>query len=111
MARSDRWLQSARCGAALVVFGGSLALGGGVQAQDCQADVSQLSQKQDTTDPKDAVCAKCLAIAHLDHALGGDGPVAIVPRVAPDAPSAFVTATVDLGFHARYRSRAPPSFS
>ena len=46
MGRSDRWLQAAHRGVALVVFGGSLALVGVARAEDCQSDVTRLSQKR-----------------------------------------------------------------
>lgn len=73
-------------------------------------DLSRLTQKE-STDPQEPLCAKCLAIAHLDHAVAGDVPaLPVVPlrhaRVAVATPASF-----DPSFIARYRSRAPPVLS
>ncbi len=72
--------------------------------------LAQLSQP-DTTDPQELVCSKCLAIAHLDHAVSGHVP-AIAP--IPSAPARVATVPVvhrELAFFASYRSRAPPVLS
>jgi hypothetical protein len=73
-------------------------------------DLAQLSQK-DATDPQDAVCAKCLAIAHFDHAVSGDVPTFTLPPHAPEPIAQADSPGIDLAFVARYRSRAPPVFS
>lgn len=67
-----------------------------------------LDAGQESNDPKDLVCAKCLAVAHLDHALSGTVP-AFEPAVStPERVTAFVVPHLDLAFFASYRSRAPP---
>lgn len=73
-------------------------------------DLSKLSQT-DPTAPSELVCAKCLALAHLDHAVAGVVPV-LAPAAAVHESIATVPAGhVDLAFFAGYRSRAPPAFS
>ena len=71
----------------------------------------QLTQKKDATDPQEQVCAKCLALAHLDHVLSGD-PVAItLPDSRPDSPPPAAHGRVGFAVVLSYRSRAPPIFS
>jgi hypothetical protein len=71
----------------------------------------EVQKRGDASDPQELVCAKCLAIAHLDHAVD----VAIAPLVLPRATAPLVDVVVEAGyeprFAARYRSRAPPIFS
>lgn len=72
--------------------------------------VAQLQQKE-SNDPSDLVCAKCLAIAHLDHAVSG-GVAAIEPIPSTPVRVASLPVVVrDLAFFASYRSRAPPVVS
>ena len=69
--------------------------------------LAQLSQR-DAPDPAEPICAKCLAIAHLDHAISADLPTfPPVPLRFPIADAAVALAT-DVAFVAHYRSRAPP---
>jgi len=72
--------------------------------------VAQLTQKE-STDPSELVCAKCLAIAHLDHAVGGHvtaiEPIPSTPERVASVPAFHF----DLAFFASYRSRAPPVLS
>lgn len=73
--------------------------------------VAKLSQLQESTDPQELVCAKCLAIAHLDHAVNGTVPTL---EPVPSTPERIASAPVshrDLAFFASYRSRAPPALS
>ncbi len=67
-----------------------------------------LDPQRESNDPQELVCAKCLAVAHLDHALSGTVP-AFAPVVStPERVTAFVLPHLDLAFFAAYRSRAPP---
>ena len=72
--------------------------------------IAQLSQ-QDSTDPQELVCAKCLALAHLDHAVSGTVPAVEPVDAAPVRRATIPVVHVDLAFFASYRSRAPPAFS
>jgi hypothetical protein len=71
----------------------------------------EAQHRGDASDPQELVCAKCLAIAHLDHAVD----VAVAPLVLPTATPPLVDVVVEAGreplFVARYRSRAPPYLS
>ncbi len=71
----------------------------------------QLEKKKDATDPQEQVCAKCLTLAHLDHALSGDMPAITLPQAQPVTASAIPTGRATLAFFHSYRSRAPPVFS
>lgn len=71
----------------------------------------QLAHKQDTTDPQERLCAKCLALAHLDHAVAGNPPTVPLPQARPVIAFSFATGRVGLAFFPHYRSRAPPIFS
>ena len=71
----------------------------------------QIEKKKDATDPQDRVCAKCLALAHLDHALSGDVPAIALPEARPVIATAIVAGRTELAFFHHYRSRAPPVFS
>jgi hypothetical protein len=76
-------------------------------------DLAQLTVKKrvDTTDPQELVCAKCLTIAHLDHALAGGPPALALPvPVALRVDVAFAGGIASVHVD-RYRSRAPPLFS
>lgn len=73
-------------------------------------DLTRLSQKE-TTDPQELVCAKCLAIAHLDHAMSGGVPTLEPATLRHERLSFATPPAFDPSFVARYRSRAPPSFS
>ena len=72
--------------------------------------VALLTQK-DSTDPSELVCAKCLAIAHLDHAVSGGIPVIEPIPSTPVRVAAIPVLHFDLAFFASYRSRAPPVFA
>jgi hypothetical protein len=74
-------------------------------------DLAQFSQKKDSTDPQELVCAKCLAIAHLDHAVSPGVPVILPVRATPEAIEVAAPLALDLAFVADYRSRAPPVLS
>jgi hypothetical protein len=74
-------------------------------------DFDRIHQNKEATDQDELVCAKCLAIAHLDHAnsvatVHFEPAVFSQPAFAPSlersAPPAFVN---------HYRSRAPPDLS
>jgi hypothetical protein len=71
----------------------------------------EAQKRGDTSDPQELVCAKCLAIAHLDHAVD----VGIVTLDLPAPVTVAVDVPVEAGttpaFVARYRSRAPPLLS
>ena len=71
----------------------------------------QIEKKKDATDPQQRVCAKCLALAHLDHALSGDVPAIAQPQARPAIATAVVARRAELAFFHHYRSRAPPVFS
>ena len=72
--------------------------------------LAQIAQ-QESTDPQELVCAKCLAIAHLDHAVDVVVPT-FEPVVFATAPIDSATVpTIDPAFFASYRSRAPPAVS
>ena len=61
--------------------------------------------------PDDAFCAKCLAVAHLDH---GDGVAQVQLALASFSfpPHEVVLRdSASLAFVAGYHSRAPPDFS
>lgn len=72
--------------------------------------VAQLTQKE-STDPSELVCAKCLAIAHLAHALSGDVPAIEPIPSTPERVASVPAVHLDLAFFASYRSRAPPVLS
>jgi hypothetical protein len=75
-------------------------------------DLAQLSQKSDSSDPsQELVCAKCLAIAHLDHAVSPSVPVILPVRATPVAIEVPAPRALDVAFVAAYRSRAPPVLS
>ena len=67
-----------------------------------------IASEQDSSDPQEMVCAKCLAVAHLDHALAGAAPVPDAIALSPERVAVFVAAHRDPAFFASYRSRAPP---
>ncbi len=71
----------------------------------------QIEKKKDATDPQERVCAKCLALAHLDHALSGDMTAIALPEARPVIATAIVAGRTELAFFHHYRSRAPPVFS
>jgi len=65
----------------------------------------------DATDHEDAFCAKCLAIAHLDHAAGATWvPPALLSYSPPLVASIAYEGTTPT-FVGVYRSRAPPHLS
>ena len=75
-------------------------------------DFDQLAGKQrDTTDPQELVCAKCLSLAHLDHAVSGSVVAVALPDSAPLLVASLPQPGIDAAPFVRYRSRAPPSFS
>ncbi len=71
----------------------------------------QIEQKKDTTAPQEQLCAKCLALAHLDHALAGDPPPIALPDAKPAIALVIAAGRTEVGFFHSYRSRAPPVFS
>ena len=73
-------------------------------------DLTKLAQKE-TTDPQELVCAKCLAIAHLDQVVSGGVPTPASSTLRHERASFATPLSFDPSFVARYRSRAPPSFS
>ena len=96
--------------AALLLFSQQQAglhlLGHGL-AQLSAAGVGSDSQHE-SNESQDLVCAKCLAVAHLDHAVSGTVPT-FEPAASPPAPvPPCVLPHRDLAFFASYRSRAPP---
>jgi|GEM_PF-2188279 len=62
-------------------------------------------------DAPESVCAKCLALAHLDHVVDTSVPAAV--DIAADHPSIVATTVppVDLALARAYESRAPPTIS
>ncbi len=64
--------------------------------------------RTDALDPQEAACAKCLAIAHLDHAIVADVPTPAVVRSSPLRTARVPAHAFEPAFVARYRSRAPP---
>lgn len=73
-------------------------------------DLKQLS-RSDTGDSQEAACAKCLAIAHLDHAVSGEAGPLVASAAAPDHVVLPASRSFAPAFVARYQSRAPPPFS
>ncbi len=73
-------------------------------------DLSRLA-RSDATDPQELVCAKCLAVAHLDHAVPVAGLPPIVVRPAPVLVARVPDRSFEPAFTADYRSRAPPVFA
>ncbi len=67
--------------------------------------------KPESNDAQELVCAKCLAVAHLDHAVSGDVPAFAPVRTPPERVAARVVRPLDLAFVATYRSRAPPALA
>lgn len=71
----------------------------------------QLEKKnKDAPDPHQQVCAKCLALAHPDHALGG-APAIALPEVQHVTSPASGSSRIAFTVFYSYRSRAPPVFS
>jgi hypothetical protein len=66
---------------------------------------------KDVGDHDDAVCAKCLAVAHLGHVAGTSSPPAIVASYSPPRVARVVVADTSPSFVGVYHSRAPPLFS
>jgi hypothetical protein len=64
--------------------------------------------RSDAPDPQELVCAKCLAVAHLDHAVAAG--IAAIPVVgaAPVRVARVPVRSFAPAFVAPYRSRAPP---
>ena len=73
--------------------------------------VARMSAPQDPADPSELVCAKCLAIAHLDHAVASGVPALAPVPFAPERVASTPVFHLDLAFFASYRSRAPPVLS
>lgn len=73
--------------------------------------MSQIAERDAGDHPPEALCAKCLAIAHLDHAVAGEVRALEAVSARPVFDALVPAAVVDLAFLARYRSRAPPVFS
>ncbi len=71
----------------------------------------QIEKKKDATDPQERVCAKCLALAHLDHALSSDTPASALLEAKPVIAPAIVAGRTEFAFFPSYLSRAPPVFS
>lgn len=71
----------------------------------------QIEKKKDATNPREQVCAKCLALAHLDHALAGDTPLIALPDGRLAIAPAMAAGRTEFPFFHTYRSRAPPVFS
>ena len=67
--------------------------------------------RKDATDPQDRVCAKCLALAHMDHALAGDTAAITLPDAQLASAPAITAGRAAVAFFHSYRSRAPPFFS
>jgi hypothetical protein len=74
-------------------------------------DFERIHHKQDATDQDELVCAKCLAVAHLDHA----NSVALVhfepATFSQPAFSPVAEISAPLRFVNNYLSRAPPALS
>lgn len=67
--------------------------------------------RPDSNDPQELVCAKCLAVAHLDHAVSGVVPAFAPVHTTPERVATSVVTPIDLAFFASYRSRAPPALA
>lgn len=59
----------------------------------------------------ESVCAKCLALAHLDHAVDSPVPATIEVVVTHGVVVATSIASIDVAHARPYESRAPPAFS
>lgn len=68
-------------------------------------------EKKNPANPREPVCAKCLALAHLDHALSGTAPPIALPDARPAMAPAAAVGPAEFAFVPIYRSRAPPAFS
>jgi hypothetical protein len=69
-----------------------------------------IQQQKDFT-PHQELCAKCLAVAHLDHAVAV-APMPLEPLLAaPILSSSVPYEDARLTLVSHYRSRAPPLFS
>jgi len=66
---------------------------------------------KDVTDHDDAVCAKCLALAHLGHAAGTSPAPTILPSYFPPLVARVVDEGVSPTLVGAYHSRAPPLLS
>ena len=71
----------------------------------------QIEKKKDATNPQERVCAKCLELAPLDHALSGDLPAIALLEALPAIATTIVAGRTESAFFHHYRSRAPPVFS
>ena len=71
----------------------------------------QIEKKKDATAPQEQVCAKCLALAHLGHALAGDTPPIALPEAKSGIAPAITAGRTEFAIFHGYRSRAPPVFS
>jgi hypothetical protein len=69
------------------------------------------AHSKDVTDHDEAFCAKCLAIAHLDHASGTTGLQFVPAAYAPPRCAPTIRESASLAVVTVYRSRAPPIFS
>ena len=66
---------------------------------------------KDVSSHDDAVCAKCLAVAHLGHANGAAWSQAVVADYAPPLVAHVVADGTSPAFVGVYLGRAPPLFS
>jgi hypothetical protein len=71
----------------------------------------KVDQRGDTTDPQELLCAKCLTIAHLDHAMAGGPPALSLPKAPPHSIDIAIDRGIATVTVAVYRSRAPPLLS
>lgn len=72
--------------------------------------LSQLAKqdRQEAPDPGEPACAKCLALAHLDHAVSTVPPSIAFEAVRFPAVAHVPAPAIVVPFVAHYRSRAPP---
>ncbi len=95
------------CFAFLLVFAQQQAF-----AHALEHDFERIHRQAGAPADDDALCAKCLAVAHLGHAGGVPGAFALDAEAATPPRVAHVPhAAVVRRFEVRYRSRAPPVLS
>jgi hypothetical protein len=74
-------------------------------------DLERIEQKKDVGGIDESFCAKCLAIAHLDHAVDATSLVLPLVRFAPPLASTAQYESARVALVRHYHSRAPPDFA
>ena len=73
--------------------------------------LERIEQKKDAGGPDESFCAKCLAVAHLDHAVSTGSVDVAASSFTPPRTAAVRNDEAPTFFVAVYQSRAPPTFS